>query len=212
MPTTRKRPAAKRPPKRRADAERSVAAILDAAVEALASDPDASVSAIAKRAGLVRATVYVHFPTREDLIGAITERAIAEATDALKAARPDEGDPEAALERVLVTSWQSLGRYHALVHINTRLGHEHLRRLHEPVFHLITPLLIRGQQTGAFNPELPIAWMLTVLLELIHAASLSVTSGTLPSDKAQRALVDSTLGALRPAPQTRTPPKQPTGG
>ena len=40
----------------------SVAAILDAAVEALASDPDASVSAIAARAGVVRATVYVHFP------------------------------------------------------------------------------------------------------------------------------------------------------
>ena len=173
-----------------------MAAILDAAVEALASDPDASVSAIAKRAGLVRATVYVHFPTREDLIGAVTERAISEASDALRAARPDEGNPEAALERVLVTSWRSLGRYHALVQINTRLGHEHLHRLHEPVFHLIKPLLVRGQRSGAFNPELPIAWMLTVLLELIHAASLSVTTGALRSDRAERALVETTLGAL----------------
>ncbi len=195
MPPTAKRPAATRP-KRRADAERSVAAILDATIEALAADPEASVSVIAQRAGVVRATVYVHFPTRDDLIAAVTERAIAEATEAITRAEPTEGDPADALERMLRTSWRSLGRYHALVAINLRLGHDSLRQLHTPVLALVQPLLARGQAAGAFNPDLPLEWMLRVLLELIHVASLSVTNGTLAAEQAEQVLVETTLGAF----------------
>jgi AcrR family transcriptional regulator len=195
---------AKARPKRRADAERSVAAILDAAIEALADDPDASMAEIARRAGVVRATIYVHFPTREALIAAVTDRAIAEATDALRAAAPNQGDPSQALARVLAESWRILGSYHALVQINARLAPEQLRSLHQPILRLIRPLLKRGQASGAFNPELPIEWMLTVLLELIHAASREFSTNNLPEDKAEATLIATVLGALSsPKPQRR---------
>src|SRR6266540_5248263 len=91
-------------PRRRADAERSVARILDAALDALARDPEASMAEIARRAGVVRATIYVHYPTRESLIEAVTERAIAEVTQTMAAAEPDRGDPAEALKRVVATA------------------------------------------------------------------------------------------------------------
>ena len=85
------------PQPRRADAQRNVRRILDAAVEALAEDRDASMAAIARRAGVVRATLYVHFPTREALVAAVTDRAIGESAAAIAAAVVDVAHGELGL-------------------------------------------------------------------------------------------------------------------
>src|ERR1700755_135031 len=52
----------------RSDARRNRDAILAAALEALSESPDASLNAIARRAGVANATLYRHFATREALV------------------------------------------------------------------------------------------------------------------------------------------------
>jgi AcrR family transcriptional regulator len=190
-------------PRRRADAERSVARILDAAVDALASDPDASMAEIARRAGVVRATIYVHFPTRESLVDAITQRAIAEATTVIEAAEPQRDDAPEALRRVLVSAWRSLGRYHALVAINTRLPHAELHAKHHPVLAALEPLIQRGQRDGSFRSDVPATWHLAMILALIHATSAELQAGRIPEDHAESALLATVLSAVGDGPGSR---------
>ena len=54
------------------------------------------------------------------------------------------------------------------------------------------------EPVGAFKPTYPVDWMLTVLLEFIHASSRELATGRLPEDKAEPALIASITGALAP--------------
>ena len=185
------------PKRRRADAERSVAAILDAALEALASDPDSSMSEIARRAGVVRATVYVHFPTRESLLDAVMEHAVADVAEATRAAEPQRGEPKEALERVLRATWQELDRFQALLMINmTRLSPEELHRRHLPVLEQLAPLIERGQKQGVFRSDLPIAWHLAVIRAIVHAASNEIQGGRLEESNAEAAMLSTAISAI----------------
>jgi len=194
-PTTAAEPSA--PRRRRADAERSVAAILDAGLEALASDPDSSMSEIARRAGVVRATIYVHFPTRTALLDAVMEHAVDQVVAAMKRAEPARGRPTEALERVLLATWRELARFHGLLALNTaRLSAEELHRRHVPMLDQLEPLIERGQHEGVFRTDLPVAWHLAVIRAIVHAASASIQGGRLEEPEAEAAMLTTTLAAI----------------
>jgi AcrR family transcriptional regulator len=183
--------------RRRSDAQRSVQAILAAALEALASDPDASMAEIARRAGVVRATIYVHFPTRESLLDAVMDHAIAGVAQAMAAVDPERGEPREALERLLCASWRKLDQFRALVAINTgRLSPKELHRRHVPVLEQIAPLIERGQKDGVFRRDLPISWHLAVILAIVHAASGELHGGRLSEPEAESAMLTTVIGAI----------------
>jgi AcrR family transcriptional regulator len=185
------------PRRRRADADRSVAAILAATLEALASDPDASMAEIARRAGVVRATIYVHFPTRESLLDAVMEHAVAEVAQATSDAEPSRGEPREALERVLRATWQKLDSFQALLTINTgRLSAEELHRRHLPVVSLFAPLIERGQKAGVFRSDLPVSWHLAVIRALAHTASFELQAGRIPEAEVEAAMLTTVLAAI----------------
>src|SRR5688572_15522153 len=183
--------------RRRADADRSVAAILDAGLEALASDPDSSMSEIARRAGVVRATIYVHFPTRESLLDAVMEHAVGQVAGATKAAEPDRGEPVEALERVLKATWRQLAEFHGLLALNTaRLSPAELHRRHLPVLDQLEPLIRRGQKQGVFRRDLPVSWHLAVIRAIVHTASFESRSGRIGESEAEAAMLSTAISAI----------------
>ena len=185
------------PKRRRADADRSVAAILDAALEALASDPDSSMSEIARRAGVVRATIYVHFPTRESLLDAVMEYATGQVVEAMRGAEPHRGEPVEALERVLRATWRQLAQFHGLLALNTaRLSAEELHRRHVPMLDQLEPLIERGQKQGVFRSDLSVSWQLAVTRAIVHTASREIQGGRIPESEAEAVMISTILGAI----------------
>ena len=198
-PTTAAEPSP--PRRRRADADRSVAAILDAGLEALASDPESSMSEIARRAGVVRATIYVHFPTRTELLDAVMEHAVGQVVDAMRGAEPSRGEPVEALERVLLATWRQLARFHGLLALNTaRLSVEELHRRHLPMLDQLEPLIERGQEQGVFRSDLPVVWLLAVLRAIVHAASAAIQGGRLGEAEAEAAMLTTAIAAISTPP------------
>ncbi len=183
--------------RRRSDADRSVEAILAAALDALANDPDASMAEIARQAGVVRATIYVHFPTRESLLDAVMERAVADVANAMTDAEPQRGEPKEALERVLRATWKELGRFHDLLAINTgRLSVEELHRRHLPVTTQLWPLIERGQKRGVFRSDLPVSWHVAVIRAIVHTASAELRSDRISEAEVEPVMLTTVLAAI----------------
>ena len=187
-------------PKRRADAERSITAITNAAVEALASDPDASMAAIARRAGVVRATIYMHFPTRESLLDAVMAEATGRVAEAIRNAEPGRGEPKEAFERVILATWRQLSEFHSILQINMRrLSAQELRRRHLPMTTQFIPLLERGQQEGVFRADVSATWLIAVVRAIVHAASTELQVGRLSEAEVEQTMLTTTLAAVAPA-------------
>jgi AcrR family transcriptional regulator len=190
--------------RRRSDAERSVQAILEAALTALASDPDASMAEIARRAGVVRATIYAHFPTRESLLDAVMDYAVAQVAQAIREAEPDRGEPKEALERVLLATWQQLSRFHSVLAINiNRLSTKELHRRHLPMTTLLVPLIERGQAAGVFRRDLSVAWEIAVIRAIVHAASSELQAGRISQAEVERTMLTTAIAAVAAADSER---------
>src|SRR3954462_9825482 len=180
MPKTKIETEASAPKRRRADAERNIPSITNAALEALAGDPDVSMAEIARRAGVVRATIYMHFPTREALLDAVMETATTQVAEATRAAEPERGEPAEALERLLRATWKQLDQFHAVLGINMgRLTATELRRRPLPITSQYIPLLERGQATGVFRSDVSADWLIAVVRAIVHTASLELQGGRL---------------------------------
>ena len=197
MAKTKTQTEASAPKRRRADAERNIATITQAALEALAGDPDASMADIARRAGVVRATIYMHFPTREALLDAVMEHATAQVAEATREAEPERGEAQDALERVLLATWEQLSQFHNVLQINiNRLSAKELHRRHLPITSQFIPLLERGQADGAFRSDVSALWLIAVLRAIVHVASTELQAGRLSQAEVERTMLTTAFAAI----------------
>lgn len=185
---------------RRATAERNLQAILDAAEALLHEGAAASIAAVATRARVSRVTVYAHFETREALLEAVVERAVARAATVFHEATTGVDSAVEALERAIEASWEELVRHMAIAQAAaSQLSPEALRRTHEAGYAQARRMFAAGMEAGEFRTDVPVAWLVSIYHALLHAAGDDVRAGRLDGATARHALVTTIRAAFAPA-------------
>ncbi|MET9954648.1 helix-turn-helix domain-containing protein [Streptomyces sp. NPDC006339] len=179
----------------RADARRNHARLLAEARAAFAAHgTDASLEDIARRAGVGIGTLYRHFPSREALLGAVFQDALAALLDR-SAELAEAPDPCAALVSWLRTLIAHAGEYRGLAIVLMSVaedGSSVLAGCGEPLRAAGEPLLARARETGAVRADVSIG----DLMKLTHAIALAAERSPEDPELADR-LLDLTVRGLR---------------
>lgn len=137
----------------RRDAARNRERLLDAAATAFREDGlAASVNAIAASAGVNVATLYRHFPTKDDLVAAVLDTILEPAASARDQALAGDGPVLAAFLHEAVRQQRS---HHGLVDALARdpATAPALSRLKEPAIAIVTPIAERAHASGELRPD-----------------------------------------------------------
>ncbi|MFF9807798.1 TetR/AcrR family transcriptional regulator [Streptomyces coeruleorubidus] len=178
----------------RADANRR--RILDVALGELLRDPDASMDQIARAAGVVRRTVYGHFPSREALISTLVDEAVQALSAAHAAGREGVRDPAESVARSVLAVWELADRYRLLIALAQRtVTMQGIRERLTPVREAATGVLRRGLDEGVFSSPLPAPALAYVHEQMLVALMEAVNDGLVAAREAGRCAAVTVLTA-----------------
>jgi AcrR family transcriptional regulator len=194
-------------PHLRADAQRNLARIIEAACEVFARDGlDASVADVAARAGVGTATIFRRFPTKDDLVTAVLEHEL-EAFAARAREASESDDPGAAVSDFMTAAIQSFieDRCFCEASGSDLFLRPRMQELVADLTSSLDQLLRRAQAAGAIRDDV-VAADLGFLINAVGQAGLRLEKS---APGAWRRYAELALAGLRPEgarPLTHKPP------
>lgn len=149
--------------------------ILEVALDVLGENPDAGMGDVAAAAGVVRRTVYGHFPSRLDLVRTLTERAVTEMTAVLTEVDATDAGADATWVGFVARVWPVARRYRVLLALRRGEYGEAIHGLLGPLDELLADLVARGQDSHVFAAHLPPA----VLSQIAYGAVFAIADADL---------------------------------
>ncbi|SDM36528.1 TetR/AcrR family transcriptional regulator [Allokutzneria albata] len=160
----------------RADAERTVRTILEAADRVLLADPTATMEQIAESAGVARTTVHRRFATREALIDALMRWATEQFATAVDGAASETAPPLVVLHRVTADVLRvKIGWGFAMTRAAGSADPE-IARVHAEVLEKCDRLFRRAQATGLLRADVDVDWARRCYYALIHEVTQGGTA------------------------------------
>ncbi|MCU0309875.1 MAG: TetR family transcriptional regulator [Acidimicrobiales bacterium] len=162
----------------RADAARNRERILAAAMEVFAADPVATVDEVAAAAGVGRATIHRHFPTRDELRQTVWLRALGHLREALAAADLGEVAPMPALDRMLEVILAESVAYRVLIRVGVEVDTE-VDAAFEALLDQVGEVIDRARADGLVDDGLSTAWAADAWSGVVLVALEWVAAGRL---------------------------------
>jgi AcrR family transcriptional regulator len=146
------RPAARQT---RSDALRNRERVLDAATELVRRDGEkVPMAQIAEHAGVGIGTVYRHFPTREELLGALVHRSFGIAVENARAAADHPGTALEGVRQFFLATLRDRERFVLPLHGGPPVFTPETRKRQADVRTALRSLIERGQAAGELRPDL----------------------------------------------------------
>ena len=152
-------------------------AISDAAIDALARNPGASLSDIAARAGVGRASLHRHFRSRGDLVNAITRQCMDEIDAATDEAVEGARTASERLSRMLEAVIPLGDRHHFLA--AEAFDDASLEARHEADLVWLGSLVDELREEGAVAPDVPRGWAVANIDAQVWLAWSQIAAGNL---------------------------------
>ncbi|WP_107085669.1 TetR/AcrR family transcriptional regulator [Streptomyces acidiscabies] len=173
--------------------------ILDVALDVLGENPDAAMGDIASAAGVVRRTVYDHFPLRLDLVRTLAERAVTEVAAVLTEVDAPDAEADATWVEFIARLWPVAHRYRVLLALRRGEYGEAIHSLLGPVDELLADLVKRGQDSGVFAQHLPAG----ILSQLAYGVVFSIADSDLTKGPSGARAATITSLLMLGVPETR---------
>ena len=154
----------------------SQSAIIEAAFQLLNENPTATLSEIAKRAGVGRATLHRQFPGRTELLRTLARTAMQELDTAVLDATADAKSHTDALRQSLEAMIPLANRQWFLA--NDPIAHDpQIAAALAADRHLLDETIEAARAEGAFAPDLPTKWISEIYDGVLYAAWTLVRDG-----------------------------------
>lgn len=154
--------------------------ILKMAEEVLAekSYQEMSMDEIASRVGIAKGTIYLHFPSKEDLVAALFKRSLASSLQGIILAAAQPLSAQERLKLILAQAYGEQRKKQSQLFMSLIKGGNirketlekqiSMREYFSQLSGAIKQIMEDGKASGEFDKAIPVSVMLTAFLPLLH--------------------------------------------